>query len=200
MKLLYDVIYRFFRAPWDIGARPELVNLVESGKIKPGRAIDLGSGTASNVIFLAQHGFNVTGIDFSLPAVEKGRKMASENKVKAAFFQDNLTRLSRDYGTFDLLVDYGTFDDLSLKNRQEYLRNILPLTKAGSRFLIFVFEWPLRWWEKLKNYHFALEPGEIKEFFGEYFNIERIARFTPQNPKEITRGNATYLMIRKINR
>ena len=31
MKLFYDVIYRYFRAPWDIGAREELVSLVEDG-------------------------------------------------------------------------------------------------------------------------------------------------------------------------
>lgn len=36
---------------------------MESGKLQPGRAIDLGNGTASNCIFLARHGFEVTGVD-----------------------------------------------------------------------------------------------------------------------------------------
>ncbi|MBW7884136.1 MAG: hypothetical protein H3C34_16135 [Caldilineaceae bacterium] len=30
---------------------------MESGRIQPCKAIDLGCGTASNAIFLAQHGF-----------------------------------------------------------------------------------------------------------------------------------------------
>lgn len=39
MKLFYEMIYRSFRAPWDIGGREELVGFVDSGRIKPGRAI-----------------------------------------------------------------------------------------------------------------------------------------------------------------
>jgi len=62
-KTFYELTYRYLRAPWDIGPRQELVELVASGRIPPGKAIDLGSGTASNCVFLAQHGFDVTGRD-----------------------------------------------------------------------------------------------------------------------------------------
>ena len=81
MKWFYEVLYRYFRAPWDIGPREELVALVESGRIQPCRTIDLGSGTASNCIFLAQHGFEVTGVDYSEAAVKLGRKRAQEAGV-----------------------------------------------------------------------------------------------------------------------
>jgi ubiquinone/menaquinone biosynthesis C-methylase UbiE len=64
MKWFYELMYRYIKVPWDIGPRSELVEMVESGRIKPGRAIDLGSGTASNSLFLAEHGFDVTGVDF----------------------------------------------------------------------------------------------------------------------------------------
>ena len=75
MKWLYELMYRYsvVPIPYDIGPREELVSLVESGRVKPGRAIDLGSGTASNVIYLAQHGFDVTGVDYSPAAIEMGR-------------------------------------------------------------------------------------------------------------------------------
>jgi 2-polyprenyl-3-methyl-5-hydroxy-6-metoxy-1,4-benzoquinol methylase len=58
-----------------------LVELVESGRIQPCRAIDLGSGTASNCIFLAKKGFDVTGLDFSESAIELGRTRANEAGV-----------------------------------------------------------------------------------------------------------------------
>jgi hypothetical protein len=29
MKFFYQVMYRYFRAPWDVGLRKELVTLVE---------------------------------------------------------------------------------------------------------------------------------------------------------------------------
>lgn len=68
-KYLYRFGYRHFRAPWDIGPRTELVELVESARIQPCLAIDtsaplstsLGSGTGWNCIFLAQHGSRVIG-------------------------------------------------------------------------------------------------------------------------------------------
>ena len=60
MKLFYEWIYSYPRAPWDIGAREELISLMESGRIKPCRTIDLGCGAGANAIYLAQRGFDVT--------------------------------------------------------------------------------------------------------------------------------------------
>jgi hypothetical protein len=37
MKWFYNLLYGRFRAPWDIGPRKELVELVTSGRLKPGR-------------------------------------------------------------------------------------------------------------------------------------------------------------------
>jgi SAM-dependent methyltransferase len=112
-KYLYSFGYRHFRVPWDSGPRKHLVELVESGRLKPCRTIDLGSGTASNCIFLAQHGFEVTGVDFAAGAVELGRQRAAETGVEVHFVEDDLTDLRHVSGTFDLLVDYGTLDDLA---------------------------------------------------------------------------------------
>ena len=57
MKTFYDLWYRFGTPPWVQQARPELVELVESGDLRPGRAIDLGCGEGDNAIFLAQRAF-----------------------------------------------------------------------------------------------------------------------------------------------
>ena len=200
MKWFYELMYGRFRAPWDIGPRTELVELVESGRLAPGRAIDLGSGTASNCVFLAQRGFDVTGIDYAQAAIELGRKRAREAGVEVNFMVDDLTRLRNVRGTFDLLVDYGTLDDLSARDRDRYMQNVLPLTHTGSRFMLYCFEWPPLWWERLlfKIGFFGnmlLEPGEAERRFGPYFDIETIVR---QNGLSgFPRGYAVYLMTRK---
>jgi SAM-dependent methyltransferase len=186
--------------PWDIGPRQELVELVESGLIKPCRAIDLGSGTASNVIFLAQHDFDVTGVDFATSAIELGRKRAREAGVKAEFVKDDLTKLKHITGTFDFLVDYGTLDDLHPEDRDLYMQNVLPLTHPGSLFLLYCFEWSPNWWEQLllRISFFgaiALEPGEVKRRFNQYFDIEEITREI--NQRGWPRGWVVYLMTRK---
>ncbi|HLC02845.1 MAG TPA: class I SAM-dependent methyltransferase [Anaerolineales bacterium] len=200
MRLFYNTTYRYFRAPWDSGPREELVRLVESGRLKPGRVIDLGSGTASNCIFLAQHGFDVTGVDFAAAAVALGEQRARQAGVEVRFLQDDLTHLRHISGTYDLLIDYGTLDDLSPRDRDLYVRNVLPLTHPGSQFLLYGFEWHLAWWERavIRLGFFgamALEPGEAERRFAEYFDIERVAE--GRNEGGWPRGYAVYLMRRK---
>jgi cyclopropane fatty-acyl-phospholipid synthase-like methyltransferase len=201
MKWFYEILYGRLRAPWDIGARQELVALVKSGRLKPGRAIDLGSGTASNCIFLAQNGFDVTGIDFAESAIELGRKRARAANVNVNFIVDDLTNLRNVRGTlkvpsaFDLLVDYGTFDDLAPRARDLYVKNVLPLTHARSQFLLYCFEWTPRWWERPYFSRMALMPGEVEQRFEKFFAIEKIA--TRQNANGFPRGEAVYLMTKK---
>ncbi len=195
MKSFYEITYRHFRAPWDIGPRKELVELVKSGRLKPCRIIDLGSGTASNCIFLAQHSFDVTGVDFAQAAVDLGRKRAAEAGVKVNFLRDDLTDLRHINGTFDLLVDYGTLDDLKPKQRELYVRNVLPLSRPGSLFLLYCFEWTPRWWERPFFYNLACEPGEIERRFGPYFEIECYLKSLDYS--KFPAGQAVYLMTRK---
>lgn len=198
MKLFYEVVYRYFRAPWDIGAREELVELVDSGRIKPCRAIDLGCGTGANAIYLALKGFQVTGVDFAEAAIEKAQARANDMGVQVEFIVDDLTDLRHVNGTFDFLLDYGVLDDLRLHQRESYVQNMLALTNDRSRYMLWGFEYPLRWWERfLPFYDIPFSSGEIEQRFGPYFEIEKIAgsldwsRFPP--------GYAAYLMIRKVD-
>jgi len=196
MKSFYNITYRHFKAPWDLGAREELVSLVESGRIQPCRAIDLGSGTASNCIFLAQRGFDVTGVDYAEAAIELGRKRANEAGVMVNFIQDDLTNLRHVSGMFDFLLDYGTLDDLKPGARDLYLKNVLPLTHAGSRFLLYGFEYEKRWWEKLVPFFEGpFAAGEVERRFGLHFDIECYARHTDYS--RWPAGEAVYLMTRK---
>jgi SAM-dependent methyltransferase len=199
MKWIYELVYRysFVPIPYDVGPRDELVNLVESGRIQPCRAIDLGSGTASNVIYLAQHGFDVTGVDYSPAAIELGRARAREAGVEVTFIEDDLTNLQQVNDTFDLLVDYGTLDDLNPSERDLYMKNVLPLTHQNSLLLLFCFEWKTRWWERLLTFigTMAIEPGEAQHRFGEFFTTERIAG--GNTGSSFMPAEATYLMTRK---
>ncbi len=196
MKQFYEFIYRYLRAPWDIGAREELVSLVENGRIKAGRAIDLGCGTGANAIYLAQKGFDITGVDYAEAAIEKARVRAKDLGVLVNFVVDDLTNLRHVSGTFDFLLDYGVLDDLRLHQREPYVRNVIRLTHPGSHYLLWGFEYPMRWWEKLVPfYDIPFYPGEIQERFGKYFEIERIAGkidYSKWPP-----GYAAYLMMRK---
>ena len=87
-RSLYDLLYRF-GAPWDGPPRAELVRLVEAGvltpaRFPPGRALDLGCGTGANLRYLARHGFEATGIDFSRVALRVARERAATESSRRA--------------------------------------------------------------------------------------------------------------------
>ena len=213
MRWTYELGYRYAQMPYDNGPDQHLVGLVESGRIPPCRAIDLGCGTGRNALFLAQNGFQVTGVDFASSAIAKARQKADAAGLKAEFIMDDLTNIQNVTGTFDFLVDAGVLDVLRPKSRDLYVENVLTLTHPGSWFFLGGWEWTLSRWERilfrrLSLFGAILEPGEINGRFGAYFEIERI--FHETNPrhgliavmtgKEKAPGFAVYLMTRNTEK
>jgi SAM-dependent methyltransferase len=194
MKVFYELGYKHFTMPWEGGPRSELVELVESGRLRPCRAVDLGCGSGANAVFLAENGFEVTGVDFAASALVKAARLAEERQVKVDWVQDDLTHISRVRGPFDLLVDYGALDDHNHRDRALYVNEVTPLARPGARFLLWCFEWKPRWWERRLPVAMAMAPGEVERRFGASFAIERIAG--GEDPRSWPPGYAAYLMTR----
>jgi len=180
---MYDLLYRF-GAPWEGDPRSELVGLVESGRLNPSsmpRAIDLGCGSGANSVFLAEHGFDVTGVDFSPVALGKARALAAEHGVSPTFVQGDLTATSIHGvdGRFNLLVDYGTLDDLKGARRDAMAATITRLAGPGATFLLWCFcaepsELPLISFNGPSRLSGALTEKEIARMFAAGFYIERL--------------------------
>jgi SAM-dependent methyltransferase len=195
-RSFYNAAYRLGRAPWEIGPRVELVDLVTSGRLRPGRAVDLGCGTGANALFLAEHGFDVTGVDFSTVALAKARAAAERAGRAVSFVEGDLTALRHDIGRFDLLVDYGTLDDFAPADRDRYVDNVLPLAATGARFLLWCFQWPPRRFDRWLRFP-TMAPGEVEWRFGGTFTIERIAGTDTPRMRRLIPGHAAYLMTRR---
>lgn len=86
--------YRDGNLPWDTG-RPssELQRMLARHAILPCRALELGCGTGTNSIWLAQQGFEVTGIDVAPLAVERAEKLARAAAVTADFMVADVLHL-----------------------------------------------------------------------------------------------------------
>ena len=68
-------------SPWDTGQpEPLLVEFVNSGGVAPGRTFEIGAGTGTNALWLAERGFDVIGVDVSPLAVERA-KAKMENRA-----------------------------------------------------------------------------------------------------------------------
>jgi SAM-dependent methyltransferase len=202
-RSLYDLLYRI-GAPWDGPPRAELVRLVEGGAVTParfppGRALDLGCGTGANLRYLARHGFEATGIDFSRVALRVARQRAAAEAPGSVirFVEGDLTAPSIPgvEGPFDLLIDYGTLDDLDPAGRHAMASLVAGLARPGAAFLLWCF-----WARPADLPRFSLtgpsrmipviEPGEEASLFGGAFAIERLP-----DPDPVTHS-ACFLMTR----
>ncbi len=57
-----------------MGQLEELMQFRDSKRITPRVAINLGRGTGSDAIFLAQHGFDATGVAYASAIIEKAKR------------------------------------------------------------------------------------------------------------------------------
>jgi SAM-dependent methyltransferase len=181
------------RAPWDIGGpRPELVRLVESGKLGPCRAIDLGCGIGENVVYLTRQGFQVTGVDISPRAIAKARRKAQAAGVSPTLLVADVTNLTGVEGPFELAVDNGCLHSLLVSAaRHKYVGTVLRLTYPGSRYFLRCFVKDPR--KRFSSLVFGrMEPDEAEQRFGGEFHIQGLEPLPPGLSVD-----AVYLMVRK---
>jgi SAM-dependent methyltransferase len=96
--------------PWDTNQpSSELVRVLHEYKIKPGRALDTGCGTGTNVVHLASQGFDATGVDLAPAAIEAARNRAAAAGVVCRFHTADVLNLPDLGPPFDFLFDRGCY-------------------------------------------------------------------------------------------
>ena len=96
--------------PWDTGSpEPLLVEFVTSGGIAPGRTLEIGAGTGTNAIWLAERGFDVLGIDISPLAVEKANAKIEGRDLRCRFATSDFLAAPAPDGPFLFVFDRGCF-------------------------------------------------------------------------------------------
>jgi SAM-dependent methyltransferase len=69
-----------------------------------GRALDVGCGEGRNSIWLAEHGWRVTGVDFSDAGLDKARRLAAAKGVSADWVLADLRSYRPAPRSYDLVV------------------------------------------------------------------------------------------------
>ena len=136
-QIYFNLLY-FRKPPWDTQlSPPELIEFIENHP--PGRALDLGCGTGTNVITLAQHGWEVTGIDYVGRAIWKAKRKAQQADVSVELHVDDVSKLKHITGKFDLVLDIGCYHSLDAEDKNAYVRNLEQITALGSTYLMYGF-------------------------------------------------------------
>ena len=135
-RLVFNLWY-LRRPPWDSGiSPPELLQFIESHP--PGRAIDIGCGTGTNVITLARAGWQVTGIDFIPRAIQMARKKTARAGIKADLRVGDASKLRGVRGPFNLALDIGCFHGLTDK-KVDYFTALDRVLAPGGFWMMYGF-------------------------------------------------------------
>jgi 2-polyprenyl-3-methyl-5-hydroxy-6-metoxy-1,4-benzoquinol methylase len=137
-RLFFELQYLLKRARWDTGiSPPELLAFLDNHP--PGRALDLGCGTGTNAITLAQHRWDVIGIDISTRAIREAHLKAEKAGVNVHFLQGDVADLKGVEGTFDLILDIGCFHAISIASKKKYADNLLKHLSPNGFFLLYTW-------------------------------------------------------------
>jgi 2-polyprenyl-3-methyl-5-hydroxy-6-metoxy-1,4-benzoquinol methylase len=136
-EINWDTHYQSGTPPWETGQPSlELARVIAEEKIKPCRVIDIGCGSGINAVWLAQQGFDVTGVDITPLAIEKARARAAASGVQVRFVEDDVLDLREKYEPFPFFFDRGCYHSVRDPGAAVFLRTLERITAPGSIGLV----------------------------------------------------------------
>ena len=140
---LFRIFYRIGFTPWDGHPLAQSLRALIEGNdaLPPGTALELGCGTGDTSIYLAEHGWQVTAVDYVKQALEKARAKAEKARAVINFARADVTRLSSAGlgNNFGLIVDNGCLHNMRDGDRDAYVREVTAMAAPDARLLIVAF-------------------------------------------------------------
>ena len=176
------------KIPWQKTQASYFAEVIKTGKVKPGLALDLGCGTGIKSIYLTKKGFKVIGVDISKTAIRYAKENARRAGVKVKFIVADATDLSfLKNKKFDFVLDWANLHGISSSKRKKYIKEIVKHTKKGGKLLLRCFskrgikkKFALRKMGKI----YLFSKKDIESLFGKHFKILEINKSKPLAKKE----------------
>ena len=132
----------------------------------PGRALDVGCGSGTSAVYLAAHGWQVTGVDWIAAALDQARQRATRldpGPGTARFVQADVSRpdFLPDHAPVDLWLDVGCLHGLPHDARPIYAGHVARLLRPGGRLLLYC-------WGRFERdgVIVGLDPDDLGALFG----------------------------------
>ncbi len=115
-------------------AEPNRVLVAEISGLPPGRALDLACGEGRNAVWLAERGWEVTGVDFADVGLDKARGLAAARGVDPTWVEADLLDYDPPPEAFDLVVIL--YLQLPADERRRVLRAAAAAIAPGGTLLV----------------------------------------------------------------
>lgn len=132
----WNAIYEEQVSPrWNIGqAASSLAHWLKTAPAK-GRVLVPGCGFGHDVKILAEHGFDVVGVDFAPLAIAGAREVLGATPSVELRCADIFDLPATDAASFDYIYEYTCFVAIKPARRPEYVQLALDLLKPGGRLI-----------------------------------------------------------------
>ena len=136
----WNECYASGQLPWDTGQpEPVLVEFVTSGRVSPGSSLEIGVGTGTNAIWMAEYGFEVLGVDVSPLAVERAKARMGGRHLRCRFAAWDFLAASPPDGPFQFVFDRGCFHVFDEPDeRQRFAAQVAAVLAPGGLWLSLV--------------------------------------------------------------
>ena len=143
--------------------------LAERKIITDGKFLDLGTGPATQAMWLAERGFKVIGSDISGAAISRAKKIYSKAK-NVNFIVDDILNSKLKDNEFDYVFDRGCFHVLLPADRKKYISKIKKILKANGILFLKCFSNK----EPRQEGPYKFSQDEIRDLFSESFQIHSV--------------------------
>jgi cyclopropane fatty-acyl-phospholipid synthase-like methyltransferase len=144
-----------FQPRWLADApRSFVVTGYDAGWLSAGRSVlDIGCGLGHTAAWLASHGLDVVGIDFSRHAIAKATEVF-RHQPRLSFKRIDVCGPDHLNMTFDVLIDGGCLHVIPKSLHVRYVQNLLLWSRPASRFVVTmktVTTGPREWLEYVQS-------------------------------------------------
>jgi SAM-dependent methyltransferase len=127
--------YRAGDVPWDTGfPSTELLRVMAELRLAPCRVLELGCGTGTNSLWLAQQGHDVTAVDLADEALQRGR--AKADGLKLRFVAADVLALPDLGESFDFFFDRGCYHVVRRASASGYVTAVASRLAPGAKGLV----------------------------------------------------------------
>ena len=154
---------RYNRNMYIYGKEPTAFLKEKMDGLKKGKALVLAMGEGRNAVYLAQNGFDVTGVDISEVAIEKCNELAKEKNTTVNAVVADLTDYDMGEEQFDLITKFYYYEP-------SIFPQVIEALKPGGMFILEQFSIDhLKYRETSRfgpsNPDYLVKPNELLEHF-----------------------------------